>query len=318
MASPTDLDGFLRNDPKNLTLELADWFSALKGTPKVALHIRFKSHGAMSWDKLNGDEPILCTVDAAGVGNIVSKVESLITSKLGSSPFGTLRVIGYQPKKSANPDLDIQRTMVPAESGGLGEPNLALVRGELAAERAKNAHLTNILGQNNNQLMTVIGTLAGANAQMATMRSVGATSGDLAGLPQLLALAALVMGWPAIKVALGLPSNAPIHEVIDVARRKMTEIIGVEQPKISDGSVTAETRRAGVTDPSFSIPESVAAQEVEQSESQEPSLKARKLIEDFKAGAKDPSVQSELFPLLMSDPEFVSTMKMLSTMTPPE
>lgn len=340
MASPTDLDGFLRNDPKNLTLELAEWFTKIAGkTANVALHVRFKSHGAMSWDKLNGEEPITVKVDAAGVGNIVSKLENLITSKLGSSPFGTLRVIGYQPKQSSNPDLDIQRTMVPAESGGLGEPNVTLLRGELAAERAKNQHLTNIIGNNNNQLMTLVGTLAQANAQLSTLRGVGSTAGDLAGLPQLLALAALMMGWPAIKAALGLPSHAPIHEVIDVARRKMGEVVGLEPPKLPGGSVTTETRRAGVTGPPFQIPEGPGGApeppgppgdspppaspgpgdqglQTDQ-EPQEPALRARRLIDEFKRGAQDPETQRELLPLLLSDPEFRQTMSMLQSLPQP-
>ena len=48
---------------------------------------------------------------------------------LGGTPTGTIRVTGYDHGESARSSLDMSRVLVAPDSGGLGEPNLALLRG---------------------------------------------------------------------------------------------------------------------------------------------------------------------------------------------
>jgi hypothetical protein len=218
MATATDLAGFLRNDEDCLTRKIHNWWRTYDGP--CCFNVKWTPIGGSTAERLTKPDPITVTADPKGVDNLVQMIEDVVTDKagLGPAPIGTLRVQGYRPGKSGDPDLDFSRTLRPPDAAGLGDPSLARVEGWLQEERRRIALLLSEQRQLVASIVTTQGHLAQALTTSATVRTASSASAELSGLGPLLALVVLVVAYPAIKEALGLPAGAPMSDVIRAAR----------------------------------------------------------------------------------------------------
>jgi hypothetical protein len=181
------------------------------------------------------DIPVKKLVSAQAIAEEVHKA---IADIYGWSPDGNLEIRVNKPGEAARPPIRLNRRCVSAESAA-EEPSLALVRAQLAAERqarqemhaqtvALVGHLTAVVSSQN----ATIGTLA-------TARGAAAAAGDISGPWGIVALGALILGYPSVKAALKLPADADIGAVI---ARIQSVMIGVveRQPKRLDQSFDSE------------------------------------------------------------------------------
>jgi len=221
MATPTDLDGMLRSDDDNLELRLADFLTQFAGQP-VTVFARFRGSGGGSSERLEPE--IKGTADPAGAGNMLRQLEALIVKHLGPSPFGTLRVQGYPKGDSRKPPLDMQRTLIPPDSGGLSDPSVALLKSLHSSERADRRAMQEDLRESHAQLAQLVGVQAQTIATLGTIRTAASASSDLAGLPTLAAFTILMLLWPSIKGWLGLRPDADVRQVIEAAQRRAAKI----------------------------------------------------------------------------------------------
>jgi hypothetical protein len=212
MAKPTDLAGFLRDDDDNLTMRLVAWFKDCNSST-FALKVRFKGPNDTSYQRLDQGAPIVGQATPEGVTNVVDQIERLVTEKLGSNPYGTLRITGYNAGKAMSPAVDMQRTLLPAESGGLGEPNVALLKALLHEERTKNQHLQGLITTTLQTQAQTIAALSQSLQGAATVRTASTASSDMAGLAPIIGLGTLFVFMPLIKKTLDLPPNASIADV---------------------------------------------------------------------------------------------------------
>ena len=230
MATATDLQGFLTADDNNLQLRMIDWFGKHAGQ-RVGVNVRWKPISSSSFERLH-DEPLSFVADVAGATAAIEEVARIIIERQGTNPHGTVRVQGYEQGKSSAPSLDMTRLLNP--SGGDGDPSLVLVRGQLSQSLARCQHLENILSQQLSAQTVLIAQQSLALQQLATVRTASSASSDLSGLPTLLAGGALILGWPSIKAALGLPPEAPINEVITKMRASLMAPSGPAPVQLMD------------------------------------------------------------------------------------
>jgi hypothetical protein len=323
MATPTDLEGFLRSDEDNLTLRFGSLFSSLAsgGTKaaQVSVNIRWRGQNAVSWDRIN-PEPLPAKIDPAGVSNLVMDIERRVTDRLGPSPFGTLQVTAYPPGCSAHPPLHFERTLLPSDSGGIGEPNLALVRGILSEAQATNKALLTAIVQMSQSQMVLSGQLASSLQSAATVRTATASASDLGQFSNVIGLGLLIVFMPQIKAALGLAPDAPLRDVVSVAQRSL---LGLEARDKKDREKEEEGDRPRFrVPPSALLPQDGAPVEAPQDgaapapveaapvvEAPPPSMSAdpRAFLEYVKKQTEaDPGAARELFNGIKSDPAMLA------------
>lgn len=224
MATPTDLDGFLRSDRDNLQMRVLDWLGQVRGK-LWGCNVKWRAAQGTSWERLNPDV-LTGTADPAGTDNLVAKIEDVVNERLGPNPYGTIRVRVYEQGRSAAPGVDMQRTLMPAESGGLGEPNVVLLRALLAEERSRNHHLTSLIAQQTGHTGQLAASLGESLQAAATVRTASTASSDLAGVPTMAALGLLMVFMPSIKVSLGLKEDASMRDVVQAAQSAAAGAIG--------------------------------------------------------------------------------------------
>lgn len=221
---PTDLAGYLRDDEDNLTIRLVDWFAGVR-TPPLSVNVRWRDAQATSPRRLNDDPIVVDPPDSRGIPNLIDAIEKLVIDRLGVTPIGTIRVQGYDKGQSAKSGLDFSSILLAPDSGGIGEPNLALVRGLYSQERQLTHQLISELRQSQHALTATVGALAQSLANSATIRTASSAASDTTGLGPLLAMGAVIVFAPHIKAAFGLNPDAPLTEVIKAARQGMNAAI---------------------------------------------------------------------------------------------
>lgn len=253
MSTPVVLEEFLRSEDGNFTLRLCDWLKHVTAE-KLSINVKFQPHGS-NWQRLN-DEPLTLGRQIEGVPNFVDMLDELIREKMGPNPFGTIRIQGYEPRKSAHPSLDVTRTLIPPEAAGMNEPNTALLRSTIADRDRRNAQLENQLSQVTNALALLSGNLGNALQNAATIRTASNASNELSGLGPLVSLVALVILYPQIKDLLGIPKDAPLSDVIRAFRGMIN---GTADAPSSARPATSTTQRPGFAHPVPKEPPEVGA-----------------------------------------------------------
>lgn len=302
MATPTTLDGFLRDDEDNLSTRFGRFIAdiAAKGdATTVAVNVRWRGQGTTSRGRLN-PESIPFRVDSNGVPGLIDQIETLVTDRLGPSPFGTLEVSAYPPGKSNPPPFVMERTLIPSDSGGLGEPNLALTRGLLQEERATNRVLVNALVQRASADAIQIQALSQALTASATTRTATTAASDIGNFSNLIGLVALVYMAPHLKAAMGLHPEASLRDVVGHLRRQLGWIDpGV--PQLRDAPAPPPGALEARTAPAPGAPAPAPAPPALQLP-QDPAELADLLRAELK---RDPARAERVLEALASDPEIV-------------
>ena len=252
MATPALLDEFLRSGEQNLLLKLSDWFKTVH-SEKLFVNVRFTPHGASNM-KLNA-EPLELNRRPEGLSNFVDHVEELIREKLGPSPFGVIRVQGYEPRHSAHPSFDMTRTLIPEEAAGLAEPNIAVYRSVNADLQRRVHQLEGNIVQVTNSLAVALGATSQSLQAAATLRTASTASNELSGIGPLVSLGAIILLYPQIKDFLGLPSDAPLADVIKAGQMAITGALGPPAANGSPAGGKAPTNAPELKPGRFSHPE---------------------------------------------------------------
>ncbi len=220
MASPTTLEGFLRDDEDNFTLRLSNAYGEhVNKGDRVIFTITYRPHGSATGERLDPEGGLVDQAPSmAGIDNIVDRVQRTIVDKLGTSPIGAVRICAYLPGQSAKPLVRMFRSLCPPDADGLVSPNAALVRSLFEQAQAERRMLQDLLVQSKAHDANTISQLANALANSATVRTATTGGSDIQGLSTIIGLFAVVVGMPAIKEAMGLEPDATMGQVLTRAR----------------------------------------------------------------------------------------------------
>lgn len=200
MATRTDIAGLLRNDEHNLRAALTEWFDkgdphAPDKPPKVPAKIRvaYQQTRGSSFETLH---EITLTAIPSTPDNILDEVEKVLLAKLGTEPWGTVRVRGWGQGHSGSPGLDVQRQLGSTDRDESDE--IVRLRSELADLRRRDRDMHNTMLTTFQAQSTLVANLADQVVKISTVRSVSSAAADTGSIGSILAFFALFMFKPYI------------------------------------------------------------------------------------------------------------------------
>ena len=237
MSSPTDLQGFLRNDDENLSSRLSTWLDRgddRRGniTLPARIVVRWTAPGAASSEQLF-ELPI--TARPKEAANLIEEIEKRVVEKLGPAPVGILRVRGNGKGASASPGLDFQCTLV-TESTANGTAGEALLRGmvEQFARMTREMHTAG--QQDRAALMTLVADQAKTIQKLATVRTASSAAADNNSLGSVFGIMVLLMIAPFLKDIVNQADepDGATNQLLDGMRGLVKKWLGPKGKKEAD------------------------------------------------------------------------------------
>jgi hypothetical protein len=234
MATPQTLDHFLDGSPDSVQHALIEAFSAIvpnPGTvtyPPVAISLYWGNRGEGSMRQLHGKEgPIVCaTPIRTSIDNLVAEIRRRLGERVGDNPIGTIRVRCYVKGQSESPLFDKSATIIPADTFGLADPSMSLLISELAETRKQRDTAINGVIAMSGHLSAIVQSQAQQIAQLSVARTAGTAGSELGSIGAVAGVVMLILGYPALKSALGVSPDGTMIELVTAARKLMLSAVG--------------------------------------------------------------------------------------------
>lgn len=235
MGTPQTLDHFLDGSENSIRASFIAAFTDPRCAPKqgtstyppVGISLYWASRGEGSMRSFHGKEgPMVCaTPITTGVENLVSEIRKRIHAHVGESPIGSLRIRCFVKGASDDPLFDRTGTIVPADTFGLVDPSHSLVLSELAETRKQRDMAIQAMIAMNASVGQILVSQQSTIATLATARTAGAAGSDLGSIGAIAGVILLIVGFPAIKAALGVPQDATAADLVVAVRRTLMEAV---------------------------------------------------------------------------------------------
>lgn len=226
MANAMDLPTLLYYADRSLVSELTRFLGSVDSKTKWSLRVTARQPRQSAETEIFKED--VANASLHGISSLVAKVEAEITNALGPSPECSLRFRAWDKGRAEKAPVNfMQRVtgeLLPNAAGG----EIALYRWMLERAARHESQAMNVLHANNATLVGLVADSHDTLSRVSTQRAVAATAADGAGgmssVWQVVALMGFIVGWPALKKALAMPSSATVADVVKIAQLRLMTI----------------------------------------------------------------------------------------------